>query len=369
MKRKGQTAARTTTVRPRKSGHVTLLDIARASGFSTSTVSLVLSEAPLSKNVAAETREHVRAIAQKLGYHPDAYARSLRRRHTQTIAVLAFDLSDPFCIPIIRGIECGLRSADYSPLLMDAQAQRTLFDRFIALALESRADGVIVIASWLFDETNLLADVKKNRVPIVVIGRDLTGIGVSSIWADNEVGGALAVQHLANLGHRRMAIIRGPRELWDSEPRWAGIRQATARAGLDVDDRIVFRLPSLADPVSGFEGGLHFTRELLAARRSFTAVVAFDDMTALGVIRGLREAGLRVPDDCSVMGFDDVLPARVATPAISTIRQPLIEMGHKAAERVLYEINRPQEKGNRPWLHKPSPELMVRDSTAAAPVR
>src|SRR3974390_2256891 len=102
----------------RKSGHVTLLDIARASGFSVSTVSIVLSEAPLSQNVAATTREHIRTIAQQLGYHPDAYARSLRRRSTQTIGILAFDLSDPFCTPIIRGIQGGLRAAGYLPLML-----------------------------------------------------------------------------------------------------------------------------------------------------------------------------------------------------------------------------------------------------------
>ena len=218
MTRKEPAVARNAGLRPKKSGHVTLLDIARATGFSASTVSLVLSEAPLSKNVAAETRDRVRAVAKKLGYHPDAYARSLRRRRSQTIAVLAFDLSDPFCMPIIRGIQDGLHSADYTPLLMDAQAQRKLFDQFISLALQSRADGVIVVASWLFEETNLFADIKKNQVPVVVIGRDLTGIGINSIWVNNEAGGALATQHLVELGHNRIAVIRGPHELWDSAP-------------------------------------------------------------------------------------------------------------------------------------------------------
>lgn len=351
----------------RRAGHVTLQDIARASGLSTSTVSLVLSEAPRSRKVAAETRERVRCMARKLGYHPDAYARSLRRRRTQTIAVLAFDLSDPFCLPIIRGIESGLRSADYTPLLMDAQGQRKLFDRLIALALEARADGVIVVASWLFEETNLLADIEKNRVPIVVLGRDLTAVGVSSILVDNEAGGALALQHLAALGHDRIAVIRGPRELWDSEPRWKGICVAAAQARLVLDERLVFQLPSLADPMSGFEGGIECATSLLASRRRFSAVIAFDDLTALGVIRGLSLEGLRIPQDCSVMGFDDVLPAKVATPAVSTIRQPLFEMGQQAAERVLLEIEQGAAKKARPWLHKPLPELLVRDSTTAPP--
>lgn len=349
----------------RKSGHVTLLDIARSSGFSVSTVSIVLSGAPLSQNVAATTREHIRTIARQLGYHPDAYARSLRRRSTQTIGVLAFDLSDPFCTPIMRGIQGSLRAAGYLPLFVDAQAQRKLFDSSLHMILERRADGVIVIASWVFEETNLLADIKKNNVPIVIIGRDLTSRGIDSILVDNEAGGTIAARHLKELGHRRVAVILGPQEMVDSEPRWAGIRRVAAEDGLDIDAKLVFQLPGLADPASGFEGGLQIAEKMLAAGREFTAVIAFDDLTALGVVRGLTQAGVRVPQDCSVMGFDDVLPAEVATPSITTIRQPLKEMGCQAAERVMQAIRRGPGRAETGRLHKPRPELVVRMSTTA----
>lgn len=352
----------------RKSGHVTLLDIARASGYSVSTVSIVLSEAPLSQNVAATTRKHIRAIAQQLGYHPDAYARSLRRRSTQTIGILAFDLSDPFCVPIMRGVQESLHESGYLPLLMDAQTQRKLFDSYLDMILERRAEGVIVIASWVFEETNLLGDIRKNNVPIVIVGRDLTGRGVSSILVDNEAGGALATQHLYELGHRKIAVIRGPQEMCDSEPRWAGIRSVAKDKGLELDERLVFQLPGIVDPSSGFEGGLRISREMLASGRPFTAVLAFDDLTGLGVVRGLTEAGLRVPHDCSVMGFDDVLPAEVATPAMTTIRQPLREMGLEAAERVMQAIKGAGKANGRAWLHQTQPELVVRMSTASAAV-
>jgi LacI family transcriptional regulator len=348
----------------RKSGHVTLLDIARASGFSVSTVSIVLSEAPLSQNVAATTRTHIRTIAQQLGYHPDAYARSLRRRSTQTIGIVAFDLSDPFCIPIVRGIQAKLQPSAYFPLLMDVQTQRALFDDYLHMLLERRADAVIVIASWVFEEMNLLGDVRKNNVPILIIGRDLSARGTSSILVDNEEGGALAMRHLYELGHRRIAVIRGPQELCDSEPRWKGVRDVAAQCGMKLDERLVFQLPGVAGPASGFAGGLQFTRAMLTAGQPFSAVLAFDDLTALGVVRGLREAGLRVPEDCSVMGFDDILPAEVATPAMTTIRQPLREMGMEAAERVLQAI-RGKEKKVR--LHRTRPELVVRMSTASPP--
>jgi LacI family transcriptional regulator len=349
----------------RKSGHVTLLDIARASGFSISTVSIVLSEAPLSQNVAAFTRTHIRTIARQLGYHPDAYARSLRRRTTQTIGIVAFDLSDPFCIPIVRGIQAKLQPSGYFPLLMDVQTQRALFDDYLHMLLERRADGVIVIASWVFEEMNLLGDVRKNNVPILIIGRDLSARGTSSILVDNQEGGALAMRHLCELGHRRIAVIRGPQELCDSEPRWKGIRDVAVQCGMQLDERLVFQLLGVAGPASGFEGGLQYVRAMLARRQPFTAVLAFDDLTALGVVRGLREAGLRVPEDCSVMGFDDIFPAEVATPAMTTIRQPLREMGMEAAERLLDAI---RGKAEKPRLHRTRPELIVRMSTAAPPV-
>jgi DNA-binding LacI/PurR family transcriptional regulator len=349
----------------RKSGHVTLLDVARASGFSVSTVSIVLSQAPLSLNVAATTREHVRKIAQQLGYHPDAHARSLRRRSTKTIGVLAFDLSDPFCIPVMRGIQLGLHSVDYLPFVMDAQSRRKLFDDYLNLLLERRVEGVIVIASWVFEETNLLADVRKNNVPIIIVGRDLTSRGISSILVDNEAGGALAMRHLSDLGHRQIAVIRGPQEMCDSEPRWLGIQHIASQAGISLDPRLVLELPDLVDPMSGFDGGWRLVKQMLETHRPFTAVLAFDDLTALGVVRGLTEAGLRVPEDCSVMGFDDVLPAKVATPAITTIRQPLLDMGLQAAERVLHALkSREAGKKEKPRLLKATPELIPRMSTA-----
>jgi DNA-binding LacI/PurR family transcriptional regulator len=351
----------------RKSGHVTLLDIARASGFSVSTVSIVLSEAPLSQNVAASTRSHIRSIARQLGYHPDAYARSLRRRSTQTIGILAFDLSDPFCIPIMRGIQAGLHAAGYLPLVMDAQTERKLFDTYLNMILERRAEGVIVIASWVFEETNLLGDMRKNNVPILIVGRDLVARGISSILVDNEAGGALAMRHLVELGHRRIAVIRGPQEMCDSEPRWAGVQRVAEEMGLELDPGLVFQLPGLSNPASGFEGGLQFARQILESRRPLSAVLAFDDLTALGVVRGLSEAGLRVPEDCSVMGFDDVLPAEVATPSMTTIRQPLREMGMAAAQRVLQAIRTGAGKEAKANLHQTTPELVVRKSTASPP--
>lgn len=341
-----------------------MLDVARACGFSVSTVSIVLSEAPLSRNVAAKTRERIRAMALQLGYHPDAFARSLRSRRSQTVGVLAFDLSDPFCIPVVRGIQAGLYPAQYLPLLVDAQTQRRLFDSYVETILERRAESLIVIANWVFEEANLLADLRKNHVPIVIVGRDLTARGINSILIDNEAGGAMAMRHLIELGHRNIAIIRGPEEMFDSEPRWTGIQGAAEAAGVKLDPRLVFQLPGLAGPASGFEDGIRLAKEMLDSGCPFTAVLAFDDLTALGIVRGLTGGGVRIPEDCSLVGFDDVLPTAVATPGITTIRQPLREMGMQAAEWVMHATgDRKLGTGDAPNLYKAQPELVVRAST------
>ncbi len=345
----------------RKSGHVTLTDVARSAGFAVSTVSIVLSEAPLSKNVSAATREHIRKTAARLGYHPDAFARSLRKRTSQTIGVLAFDLSDPFCMPIFGGIQSGLQPTGYLPLVMDAQTQRKLFDNYLNLLLERRVEGVIVIASWVFEEAGLLDDVRKNKVPILIVGRDLTRQGITSILLDNRQGGYIAMRHLIDLGHRRIAVILGPKEMFDSQPRWEGMQRAAMEKGVKLDPNLIFQLPGRGDSEAGFEGGRQFACELLAKEELFSAVLAFDDLTALGVLRGLSDAGIRVPTDCSVMGFDDVLPARVSTPAITTVSQPLHSMGLQAADVILRALQR--SSNGKAQLMKSPPELVIRMST------
>lgn len=347
------------------SGHVTLSDIAKACQLSVSTVSIVLSEAPLSRHVAESTRARIRATARQLGYHPDAYARSLRRRRTQTIGVLAYDMSDPFCIPVVSGIDEGLQPAHYFALLVNAQTERKLFDRYFRMLLERRAEGVVVVASWVFEETDLFADIEKNHVPIVIVGRDLTRRRISSVLVDNRAGGSLVMRHLISLGHRKVAVIRGPDELFDSALRWEGIQEAAAQAGLRLDPRLVFQLPNQSDSKSGFEGGKRFAQEMLASGKPFTAVAAFDDLTALGVVRGLADAGLCVPEDCSVTGFDDILPADVATPGITTVRQPLREMGLLAAELILKARNQsPANRAQETEIRIVQPELVIRASSA-----
>ena len=351
-----------------KRGLVTMRDVAQATGFSPATVSIVLNNAPLARYIAPSTRLRIEQTAKRLGYRPNAMARFLRSRRSQSIGVMLFDVTDPFCTPILRGIENALYPLGYLPIFADAHNQRDRFERYLEMLLERHVDGLIVVANWLFVEIDVLADLNKQEIPAATIGWEIPGDRVSSVMVDNETGGRLALEHLYQRGHRRIAIIRGPEELFDTEPRWAGVQRAAAEAGITTHPRLIHQLPNLMDSTSGFEGGLKISSELLASSHPFTAVLAFDDLTALGVVRGLTDAGLKVPDDCSVVGFDDVLPATVSTPGITTIRQPLKEMGLLSSEWTLQAINAQEQQSDRPvQLYKAPPELVVRMSTSRCP--
>lgn len=352
------------TTRKNKSTHVKLADVAKASGFSTSTVSIVLNEAPLSRYVAAKTKEHIRKKAAEMGYHPDALARSLSRRRSQTIGVLVFDISDPFCMSLLRGIERTLYPTSFLPIIMDADNRPEQFDRYLDMMIGRRVEGLIVVANWLFAEIDPLSQIERNSIPMTVVGRDLTPRSIRSVVVDNDAGGYAAIKHLYSLGHRKIVTLRGPKELGDSARRWMGIQRFAAEVGLRLDPRLTFQLPALMDPTSSFESGLRMIGELLGTKRDFSAILAFDDLAALGAMRALWMAGRRVPEDCSVIGFDDVPHAALSSPAITTVRQPMLEMGSLAANLVLDAIAAPRLGSSQAdLLHQLPPALVQREST------
>ena len=242
---------------------VTLVDVARRSGFSVSTVSIVLNEAPLSRYVAAATKERIRAVASQLGYRPDAFARSLRSRRSHTIGIMVSDISDPFCTLILQGIEKALYSTSYLPIIMIAHNQREQFERHIEMMLERRVEGLIVIANWLFGEFDSLADIEKDQIPTVGVGRDLTASSVRSLQVDNEAGGYMAARHLYELGHREIAILRGPSELTDSDRRWQGIQRFAAEAGLSLAPSRIGQLAPAVEAISGFEEGFRLSSAMI----------------------------------------------------------------------------------------------------------
>jgi LacI family transcriptional regulator len=353
--------------RPRKRSlpsAVTIRDVAERSGFSSATVSIVLNNAPLARYIPDTTKGRIQRAAEHLGYRPNLFARSLRGRRSHTVGVMVFDMTDPYCTLVLRGIENTLYQSSFLPILTDVHNERSRFERYLEMLLDRRIEGLVVLANWLFVDINVLADLEKNNIPTATVGRELTNDNISSVIADNAAGAYAALEHLHSLGHRKIAFIRGPRQLTDTEPRWRGVRTLARERDLELDSRLVVDLPESGDPFSSFEQGYKLTEELLHRHRPFTALMAFDDMTAFGAIRALNKAGIRVPDQCSVIGFDDVAPAAIYSPALTTVRQPMEIMGTAAATIVLEAISAGLEKKPTKNIHRRIvPELIVREST------
>jgi DNA-binding LacI/PurR family transcriptional regulator len=350
----------------RRPGAVTIRDVARECGYSASTVSIVLNGAPLSRYIPADTKGKIETAAKRMGYRPNPLARSLRSQHSNIVGVMVIDITDPFCTPVLRGLENALYQASYLSLLADAHNEPHRFERYLEMMLDRRVEGLVVIANWLVTDIKLLADLTECQVPTVIAGRSFENHSVSTVSVDNESGASMALEHLYRLGHREIAFLRGPKALSSSGQRWKGIRAFARSAGLHLDSKKILELPESLDPNSSFEAGAQLTGELLRQGKPFTALMAFDDITALGALRALKKKGLRVPEDCSVVGFDDVAQAGLSVPSLTTVRQPMEAMGSLSAGIVLEAIHAMDEKKDVPVARKKIPaELVVRESTRA----
>ena len=175
---------------------VTIRDVAKESGFSSTTVSIVLNDAPLARYIPPVTKKRIERAAEKLGYRPNQFARSLRSKRSHTVGVMVFDMTDPYCTLVLRGIENTLYQASYLPILTDVHNERSRFERYLEMLLDRRIEGLVVLANWLFLDINLLADLEKSSIPTALIACELKGDSMSSVIVDNEVGGYLALEHL-----------------------------------------------------------------------------------------------------------------------------------------------------------------------------
>jgi LacI family transcriptional regulator len=347
-----------------KSAVMTIRDVAHESGYSASTVSIVLNNAPLSRYIPADTKQRIETAARRLGYRPNPLARSLRSRRSNIVGVMLFDITDPFCTPILRGIENSLYQGNLLSLLADAHNEPRRFERYLEMLLDRRVEALIVIANWLVMDIKLLADVTRRQVPTVIVGREIDIDTANTVSADNEAGAAAALDHLFRLGHREIAFIRGPKTLASSGQRWKGIRAYAQGAGLQLDAKRIAELPESLDPNSSFEAGAQLTADLLRNGKRFTALLAYDDMTALGALRALRKKGIGVPEECSVIGFDDVAQAGLSIPSLTTVRQPMEAMGTLSVGIIMEAIAAAEDKREVTLVRRRLPaELVVREST------
>jgi LacI family transcriptional regulator len=347
----------------------TIADVAARAGVSTATVSRVLAGVG---RAGPETRARVLAAARALDYRPSEVARSLQRRSTQTIGLVITDIENPYFPQLVRSVEDGARAAGYAVLLCNAadDPEREAF--YLALLADRRVDGLIIAASSLgVRHGEWLA---APPVPVVLVNTAASDVGLPSVTSDNELGARLATDHLLGLGHRRFGFLMAPPRNVDAPLRLAGIRSALSDAGLDPDELAI----TTGDALVG--GGELATEALLRFAPSTTAILAYNDLMAIGSLRALRRNGRRVPTDVSVVGFDDVAMAAYVDPPLTTIAQRTDVMGRWAIDRLLAamrpttdgaapsdENGAPSDENGAPTSVRLPVDLRVRGSTGPAP--
>lgn len=309
-----------------------------------------------SSGIAKETQERIRQAARELNYRPNFLARCLRTRRSYSIGVLVPEISQGYNVVVLRGIEDFLLREGYFYFVASHHLRQDLAEDYAYRFIDRAADGLVVVCGpWT----------QQLPLPVATVSCRGAVNGVTSVQLDHRSAAEIGLRHLVDLGHRRIAFLQGDASVPDSEVRWNAIAGAAVRMGLPIAQKLVAALPD--GKPSDVSRGTEATRRLLASGESFTALFAFNDVSAIGAIRALTEAGLRVPQDVSVLGFDDIEGETYPGPGLTTIRQPLEEMGRLAAEAVLRRITRPSAE----WAGRSSrvvvkPELVVRATTAPA---
>lgn len=327
-------------------GVVTLEMVAQRAGVSPSTVSRILNG---TASVSDVKKQAVDAAIQQLSFRPNPVARGLAGGRTWSIGVVTQTISSPFYGEALRGIEEVLEPAGYLPIFVSGHWHEAGERKAIEALLSRRVDGVIVLAGRL---PNSVLQRFAKSLPMVVVGRDLRGPGLFSLDFDNRAGGLLATQHLIECGHTRIAFIAGDPAHQDALDRQAGYRAALEKAGIAFDPALVMA----GDFTEA--SGLMAVNRLLESRLPFTAIFAANDQSAIGAALGLYRKNVRVPDDVSLVGFDDVAPAKFAIPPLTTVRQSVYEMGSQAAAAMLDLL-----RGTVPSVVLSPPQLVPREST------
>ena len=330
--------------------------VAEHVGLSAAAVSRVLSGSPAAKSIPQATQERILAAAQQLNYRPNLLARSLRRGRSHTVGVLVPELSEGYTTLVLAGLEQGLLQAGYFYNIISHHHRAELIEQAQTMMIERAVDGFVAIDTVLHQHLQL---------PTVTISCPDKHEWVTSIVLNHRRAAELAMDHLTGLGHRQIALIKGQSFSSDTEVRWQAIQDAAARAHLKINPALTAQLEG--DSPS-HEPGYFAAQRLLASKAPFTAIFTFNDVSAIGAIRALHEAGLRVPEDVSIVGFDDVQSAAFQNPALTTVRQPLRTMGMLAAEAIVRQIAAPAEKPSSRQVMV-DPELIVRESTCPPPAK
>jgi DNA-binding LacI/PurR family transcriptional regulator len=336
----------------KKTHHVTLKMVAERVGLTKGTCSAVLNKTAASRSVPPHTQERILAAARELNYRPSFYARNLGVKRTYMIGVVTQEIGDFYGSPIISGIERYLRQKDFFFLTVAHRHDPKLLETYSHLLLDRGVEGFITVDTFIEHPLPL---------PTIAIPGHRHLRGVTNIVLDHRKGAWLALNHLNELGHKEIALMKGSDISPDSEDRWNAICEVAEELGIPVRPELTVRLRG---DDSTPQLGYPFAKELLARKRPFTALFAYNDISAIGSIRAFQDLGLRVPEDVSVVGFDDIRIAVHNNPSLTTVRQPLQKMGEIAARTLLDRIEEREE-----WVPEIAiePEFVVRNSTARAP--
>ncbi|MDE3200717.1 MAG: LacI family DNA-binding transcriptional regulator [Acidobacteriota bacterium] len=345
-----------------QSGRVNLRMLAEHLELSQTTVSLVLNNSPSARSIPEETRKRVIAAATKLNYRPNYFARSLRQSRSMSVGVLAPDLSEGYFTRVMSGVVEELSRAHYFYFTACHDWKRELIEQYPRMLVERSVDGFLLL--------NTSADTIDVPVPVVAISAHSKAKNVTNIVLDHHSAVEQALVHLFELGHRKIAFMRGPRAIPDSEYRWESIQKVTRDMGLRIEPSNVIRIDEAGWSMkSGYhpmapEIGYNSMKALLEKAKGFTAVFCFNDIAAIGAIRALKDTGISVPGDVSVVGFDDILSAAYSSPSLTTVRQPLTEMGRQGAKVLLERIANHEKEFDAEVMMQPT--LVTRESTGPA---
>jgi LacI family transcriptional regulator len=327
----------------------TLKMLAEYLDLSPATVSIVLNNSPVATSIPSATKQRIHAAAKKFNYRPNLHARMLRSRLTNTIGIIAPELSEGYFTGVMLGVEQSLLQEGFLYFTVSHLGQPDLKDEYQELLMRRRVDGFLLV------NTPITLNVP---APVVGISSHSKELGVTNVMLDHNTAARMALRHLYDLGHRRIAFMKGQRYSLDSEARWESIVSIAQEIGITVRPELcIFLEENLWSPRLGYPP----VRDLLSRTRDFTALFCFNDTSAIGAIRAIQDAGLTCPNDISVIGFDDIVVAEYFNPRLTTVRQPLYKMGAAAAELLIKRIQSPDD----PYPHDVwfEPELIVREST------
>ena len=351
--RAGEKAGRLKVPKNTPTKPVNLKVLSEHLGLSATTVSLVLNNSPVAKGIPEKTKERVITAARELNYKANYFARSLSKKRSYLVGIVTPDLSEGYDAGVLAGIERLLMERNYVYFISNHFLSETLVQRTLQTMVERGAEGLILVNTPI---------VSHPEVPTLAIGSLQSIKGLPLIRTDNAQGVHLALEHLVTLGHRRIAFFKGHKGSADTEERWKGVQRVAAELGVKIDPKLAIQLKR-ADTSSslGIQEGYIAAQALLSTQLEFTALFAFNDMSAIGASNAFRDAGLRLPEDVSVVGFDDIQVASVVYPPLTTVRQPLREMGELAARNIVDQIEGKRRLKMKTTL---SLELVVRKSTA-----